>query len=200
MGYMKRVAEARSMRNRRRHVDVMQELGKFRQQWTANMVRYWQERIDKLRVNDTGRLRSSITGMLHPGPITTIEHTFLVYGKYISDGVGREFGVGYTDSLGRTYDSHRGEGTLNMGQLPFLLPGGESYRKEHGLDSPKKVGPKWGDRVAGGHPREKRDWFFRKYYSSRMVLNEIEFAAYGQAYQGMIAMACDELFKTVRMV
>ena len=165
------------------------------------MVMYWQERLDRLRINDTGRLRSSIQGMLHPGPVTTIEHSFLVYGKYVSDGVAREFGRGYTDSMGRTYGSSRGgEGTWNGGQLPFLLPGGEAYREKHGLDHPKKVGPAWGGREAGGQPHTKRDWFFRKYYSSRMVLNEYEAAAYGQAYQGMMTQAFDALFQRTRFL
>ncbi len=201
MGVMKRMAENRRQSYRRGRVQVMSELEKFRSQWTANMVKYWQERIDKLRIPDSGQLRASITGMLHSGPITTIEHSFLVYGKYISDGVGREFGRGYTDSMGRTYESSRGgEGTWNRGQLPFLLPGGEAYREKHGLDKPKKVGPAWGGRVAGGKPREKRDWFFRKYYSSRMVLNEMEAAAYGQAYQGMLTQAVDGLFHKTRFL
>ena len=201
MGYMKRMAENRRQSYRRGRVQAMSVLELFRKQWTQNMVRYWQERIDKLRINDSGQLRSSIIGMLHSGPSTTIEHSFLVYGKYISDGVGREFGKGYTDSKGRTYSSSRGgEGTWNAGQLPFLLPGGEAYREKHGLDKPKKVGPAWGGRVAGGHPREKRDWFFRKYYASRMVLNEMEAAAYGQAYQGMLTQAIDGLFHRTRFL
>lgn len=201
MGYMKRMAENRRQSYRRGRVQAMSELELFRKQWTQNMVRYWQERIDKLRIHDSGALRSSITGLLHSGPVTTIEHSFFVYGKYISDGVGREFGRGYTDSMGRTYVSNRGgEGTWNRGQLPFLLPGGEAYREKHGLDKPKKVGPAWGGRVAGGHPREKRDWFFRKYYASRMVLNEMEAAAYGQAYQGMLTQAVDGLFQRTRFL
>lgn len=201
MSVMKRMAENRRQSYRRGRVQVMSELELFRKQWTQNMVMYWQERLDRLRINDTGRLRSSIQGMLHPGPVTTIEHSFLVYGKYVSDGVAREFGRGYTDSLGRTYGSSRGgEGTWNGGQLPFLLPGGEAYREKHGLDHPKKVGPAWGGREAGGQPHTKRDWFFRKYYASRMVLNEYEAAAYGEAYQGMLTQAFDQLFQTVRVV
>jgi len=201
MGVMKRMAENRRQSYRRGRVQAMSELELFRRQWTKNMVTYWQERIDKLRIHDTGALRSSITGMLHSGPVTTIEHSFLVYGKYVSDGVAREFGRGYTDSLGRTYGSSRGgEGTWNSGQLPFLLPGGEAYREKHGLDKKKKVGPAWGGREAGGQPHRKRDWFFRKYYSSRMVLNEMEAAAYGQAYQGMLTEAIDGLFQRMRFL
>ena len=80
MGYMKRMAENRRQSYRRGRVQAMSELELFRKQWTENMVRYWQERIDKLRIHDSGQLRSSITGMLHSGPITTIEHSFLLYG------------------------------------------------------------------------------------------------------------------------
>ena len=135
---------------------------KWERQWTDNMVVYWRERIDKLRVNDTGAMRSSIKGVLLPSPKTTIEHSFLLYGLCVSEGVGREFGKGYTDSLGRHFGSSRGgEGTWASGQLPFLLPGGEEYREEHGLDEPKKVGPRWGGRVAGGHQRPKKEWFYK---------------------------------------
>lgn len=197
MGLMKNLAiERREQRRRGRYrssrAGAMIELERFRREWTHNMVTYWQERIDKLRINDSGQLRSSIMGMIHSGPSTTIEHSFLVYGIYVSNGVGREFGS--------NWESRGGEGTWNAGQLPFLLPGGEAYREKHGLDKPKKVGPAWGGRVAGGHPREKKDWFFKKYYSSRMVLNEMEAAAYGKEYQGMMTQAFDELFQRVRVL
>lgn len=196
MGLMKNMAierrESRRRGYRSSRACAMIELERFRRQWTDNMVKYWQERIDKLRINDTGQLRSSIMGMIHQGPSTTIEHSFLVYGIYVSNGVGREFGS--------NWNSRGGEGTWNSGQLPFLLPGGEAYRAKHGLDKPKKVGPAWGGRVAGGHPREKRDWFFRKYASSRMVLNEMEAAAYGEAYQGMLTQAVDSLMHRTRFL
>lgn len=196
MGLMKNLAverrESRRRGYRNSRVGAMVELERFRRQWTDNMVTYWQERIDKLKINDTGQLRSSIMGMIHQGPSTTIEHSFLAYGVYVSNGVGREFGS--------NWESRGGEGAWNAGQLPFLLPGGEAYRERHGLDKPKKVGPAWGGRVAGGHPREKKDWFFRKYYSSRMVLNEMEMAAYGQAYQGMLTIAVDNMMGRTRFL
>lgn len=204
MGVSKTIWMEQQNRRRSRHTSyrqAMDGLEQFRKQWTENMVKYWQERIDKMHIHDTGQLRSSIAGMLHSGPVTTIEHSFLAYGIYISNGVGREFGKGYTDSLGRVYVSNRGgEGTWNRGQLPFLLPGGETYRASHGLDKPKKVGPKWGGRVAGGHPREQRDWFYRKYYSSRMVLNEMESAFFGKTYQGMLTQAIDAMMGRTRIL
>ncbi len=192
------MADSRRQMNRSGQVHTMSEREQFIRQWTVNMVRYWQERIDKLGIHDTGQLRASINGMLHSGPVTTIEHSFLQYGKYVSDGVGREFCPEYTDSMGRTYISQRGgKYTLNAGQLPFF---DEAYRREHKLDTAKRVGPAWRGREAGGHVREKRDWFFRKYYSSRMVLNEMEMAAFGRAYQGMLTQAVDEVCEQVRFM
>ncbi len=57
-----------------------------------------------------------------------------------------------------------------------------------------------GAAIAGGHPREVRDWFFRKYWYSRLRLNEMEAAAYGQAYQGMLVVAFEALFKSTRFL
>lgn len=44
-----------------------------------------------------------------------------------------------------------------------------------------------------GH-RQKRDWFNKKYYASIMRLGEVEAAFYGQAYQGLIAEALNDVF------
>lgn len=175
---------------------------RFEQEWTENMKKYWIERMDKLRVYDTGNLRSQLEGYLMlQGEKTVIQHSFPVYGKYQEDGTGREFtNTGYTDSLGRYYASSRGVNTWGEGQLPFLLPGGESYRAEHGLDKPKKVGPAWGGRVAGGHPRVPKPWFWSKYYASRMVLNEMERQYYGSQYQGMFTTALDEVLSQTRII
>lgn len=179
--------------------DVKKDQEQFRQQWTQNMVKYWQERIDKLRVVDTGALRSSIVGMLHSGPVTTIEHSFFVYGKYISEGVSspafqwKYWGGNIPKGGSKTPRERIGNG----GQLEFL---DKSYRKQHGLNEKRKVGPAWGGREAGGDPKGKRDWFFRKYYSSRMVLNEMEAAAYGKEYQGMMTQAFDALFQRQRVL
>ncbi len=201
MGLMKNLAIEQHGRRRKNLPRSLREIQLMEEEITQNQVRYWQERIDKLRINDTGALRSSIVGMVHTGPVTTIEHSFLVYGIYVSNGVAREFGEGYTDSLGRYYASNRGgEGTWNEGQLPFLLPGGEHYRETHGLNKPKKVGPAWGGKVAGGHPHNARDWFFRKYAAMRHVLNEMEMAAYGTAYQGMLTTAIDGLMNRTRVL
>lgn len=144
-------------------VRTEKDFERFKQQWTENMVKYWQERIDKLDINDTGQLRASISGMLHSGPVTTIEHQFLQYGIYVANGTGNGYRHG------------------NGGNLEIL---DKDYRKKHGMD--KK--------------REPRDWFFRKFYASRMVLSEMALATYGRAYQGMVTQAIDEVCGQVRFV
>jgi hypothetical protein len=180
-----------------------QELRKFEREWTENMSVYWRERMERLRIIDTGALHSSLVGILHPGSPTIIEHSFLVYGKYVSEGVGRNF-----------LKSKQADGTI-----PFLLPGGEDYRRENRLDRPRRIGPAWrrsrnspGDAAnheAGGRPMkynpvsgkyEERDWFFKKYASSRVKLNDFEAAYYGRSYNGLLAEGIDELFKTVRVL
>ena len=184
-------------------IENEKELQKFEQEWTDNMSVYWRERMERLRVIDTGALYSSVVGLLHPGSPTTIEHKFLMYGKYVSEGVGRNF-----------LKSKRADGTI-----PFLLPGGEDYRKENRLDRPRRIGPAWrrsrnspGDssnHEAGGRPMkfnpttgkyEERDWFFRKYYASRMNLNEFEVASYGKTYLGMLTQGIDEVMNQVRVL
>lgn len=172
-----------------------EEILRFEKQWTENMVTYWKERIDKLRVIDTGALRASLTGMLHSGPVTTIEHSFLVYGKYVSEGVSPAFAWKYWGGNIPKGGQKTPRQRMGAGQLEFL---DISYRKSHGLDGKRKVGPAWGNRVAGGQPKGKRDWFYRKYYASRMVLNEMEAAAYGKAYQGLMTQGIDGLLgKTI---
>lgn len=188
---------------RRKHASArMQEEDRQRylREWTTNMVTYWRERLVRLQVKDSNALNSSIQAqLLLEGAKAMISHSFLNYGKYVDDGTGREFGAGYTDSLGRVYESNRGgEGTWNRGQLPFLLPGGEEYRHKHGLDKPKRVGPAWGGRVAGGHPRIPKPWFFDKYIASKYVLNELEQDYWGRAYQGMLVTAIDYTMDTVK--
>lgn len=82
----------------------------------------------------------------------------------------------------------------NDGDLDFL---NKQYRAERELDTPKKVGPAWGGRVAGGVPKGRRDWFSAKYYASVMKLNEHEASFYGDAYNGLMASALTEIFKGI---
>ena len=184
-----------------------EDLRRFEEGWAKMMVTIWQEKLQLLGVEDTGSLKGSIEAKaLLDGAKKSIEHSFLMYGKYADDGTGREFtNAGYTDKNGRTYPFNRPDSMgriytssrLTDGTLPFL---DDQYRQEHGLDRPKKVGPAWGGRVAGGHPRRANEWFYRKYYASRMVLNELERDYYGNAYLGTMTVALDEVMGQTRIV
>lgn len=63
----------------------------------------------------------------------------------------------------------------NGGNLEFL---GNDYRKAHGM----------------GKPRQRRDWFSKKYLYSIRRLNEKEAAFYGEAYQGLLSTAISDMF------
>ena len=69
---------------------------KYEQGWTENMVKFWQEKMMQFTppVYDTGALHDSLTGLLHPGPVTTIQHHFLEYGLYVAAGVGNGYRKG----------------------------------------------------------------------------------------------------------
>ena len=60
------------------------------------MVKMWQEKMLQLAppVYDTGALSRSVQGVVHPGPVTTIEHRFLEYGIYVAGGVGNGYSRG----------------------------------------------------------------------------------------------------------
>ena len=83
---------------------------------------------------------------------------------------------------------------INNGYLKFL---GDEYRRDNNLEKPKKVGPAWGGRIAGGEPKGCRDWFSKKYYSSVMKLNEHEASFYGDRYNGLMASALTEIFRGI---
>lgn len=170
--------------------EVIDELLKYEKGWTENMADYWRERMERLRTIDTGALYSSIKGHLEQGTVTTIEHAFLQYGIYVAAGVGPAHRwKKWTDAQGGQKIPR-----TNEGDLDFL---NKQYRAEHELDKPKKVGPAWGGRVAGGEPIGRRDWFSAKYYSSIMKLNEHEASFYGDAYNGLMASALTEIFKGI---
>lgn len=170
--------------------EVIDELLKYEKGWTENMGDYWRERMERLRTIDTGALYASIKGHLEQGSVTTIEHNFLQYGIYVAAGVGpAHVWKKWTEAQG-------GEKIMrpNDGDLDFL---NKQYRAERELDTPKKVGPAWGGRVAGGVPKGRRDWFSAKYYASVMKLNEHEASFYGDAYNGLMASALTEIFKGI---
>lgn len=74
-----------------------QELERYEEGWTREMMTYWRERMLALEVYDTGRLYNSLKGTLHrSGTATTIEHRFLEYGIFVAAGTGK----GYTRGNG----------------------------------------------------------------------------------------------------
>lgn len=60
------------------------------------MVKMWQEKMLQFAppVYDTCALSRSVQGVVHPGPVTTIEHRFLEYGIYVARGVGNGYSRG----------------------------------------------------------------------------------------------------------
>lgn len=70
-----------------------QDREQYEERWAENMVKYWQEKMMQFSppVYDTGALHDSLTGVIHPGPSTTIEHHFLEYGLYVAAGTGKGY-------------------------------------------------------------------------------------------------------------
>lgn len=150
-----------------------EELGQYEEGWAKMMVDMWHEQLAKVRAIDTGNLYGSISAKTNGGEVATITHSFALYGIYVEAGTGRGFTPG------------------NPGDLPFL---GEEYRREHGLDKPKKVGPAWGGRMTSGNPHKPREWFDNKYWYSRMRLNEMLQEYYGNKSTNIITMTLDAVF------
>ncbi len=66
---------------------------KWLEGWSEFMVKMWRERMMQFAppVYDTGVLSRSVQGVIHPGPVTSIEHRFLEYGIYVARGVGNGY-------------------------------------------------------------------------------------------------------------
>lgn len=69
---------------------------KWLQGWSDFMIKMWRERMMQFAppVYRTGALASSVQGIVHPGPVTTIEHHFVEYGIYVARGVGNGYSRG----------------------------------------------------------------------------------------------------------
>ncbi|MEG2599030.1 MAG: hypothetical protein RSA66_06120 [Muribaculaceae bacterium] len=134
------------------------------------MFEIWREKIERLKVVRSGALHQSFNGDLDFASTgSTIKMKFLAYGIFQAAGVGN----GYVSK--------------NGGDLPFL---GENYRKDHGLNIPRKVGPAWGGYLTSGKIRKPRDWFNPKLYGSVMVLKETMAHMCGEQASAII---CDAL-------
>ncbi len=161
--------------NGRNVPETEEELRKWEQDWSDMMVKIWTENILRLGIVDTGNLMRSLTGrVVESAGRKEMVHEFALYGIYVARGTGR----GYTPG--------------NPGDLQFL---DTSYRIQEGLNKPKKVGPAWGGKMAGGKPRDKkRNWFLRKYLRSMYVLAETERNVYGEMFMGNLSNVLEALF------
>lgn len=94
----------------------------YSQGWFDKMVEIWRDRLDVLRVRDTGALRGSVEkGHFSIGEAGgSLAFRYLEYGIYVDLGVGN----GYRRD--------------NGGDLPFL---DTSYRLEHHLGKPRQRRP-----------------------------------------------------------
>lgn len=85
-----------SNQNGLKHEMTDAEHQKWIQGWSDFMIKMWRERMMQFAppVYRTGALASSVQGIVHPGPVTTIEHHFLEYGIYVARGVGNGYSRG----------------------------------------------------------------------------------------------------------
>lgn len=133
-------------------MDRIEDVDKYSEAWVDKMLEIWREKIERLGIVRTGSLHQSFKAAISTASYgSTINLRFLRYGIYQELGVGK----GYTHN--------------NGGDLPFL---GKEYRREHGLDKPRKVGPGAGGYYTSGNVRKKRDWRSKKLYMSVMAMVE----------------------------
>lgn len=156
-----------------------EELSEYELGWCNLMVDIWHEQMSQLRAIDTGRLYASVRGKITEGEIESIEHQFVLYGLYVEEGTGREFGYGRDEASGH----------LDIKDA--------TYREEHGLDRPRKRGPKWGGGYTSGQPRKKKPWFDRKYLYSIYRLREVLQKSYGEQYQNLTLRALHNVFAPI---
>lgn len=150
----------------------LNDLDRYVDEWTRTQLMIWREKIERMGIVRSGALHESFSGKVLPSSsrqLTTITLKFMLYGIYQALGVGRGYARG------------------NPGDLPFL---DKDYRKEHGLDKPRKVGPAWGGYMTSGNPRERRDWYSKKLYMSTRAMVEDLTRILGEASAHVI---CDQL-------
>lgn len=146
---------------------------KYIDEWTRVQIQIWQEKIERMNIVRSGALHQSFSDVIaRTADGTTITMKFLGYGIYQALGVG---------------NSYRHD---NGGDLPFL---GKDYRREHGLDKPRKVGPAWGGYKTSGKPRKARDWYSKKLYMSTMSMVEDMARILGEQAATVV---CDQLSDT----
>lgn len=136
-------------------MDRLIDIERYVEAWTPEQIMIWQEQLERLGVIRSGRLHQSLQGAVSRAEmgVWTIRLKFFLYGIYQAMGVGN----GYTHG--------------NGGDLMIL---NKDYREAHGMNKPRPAGPVpgYGKYQTSGHPRERRDWYERKLYMSRMAMIE----------------------------
>lgn len=133
-------------------MDRIDDVDKYVDAWIKTQLDIWKEKVSRLGVVRSGALYNSFNAAIDAlSSGRTITMRFLQYGIYQALGTGPEFTKN------------------NGGDLPFL---GREYRETHGLNKPRKVGPRWGGYMTSGNPRKPRDWYSKKLYMSTMAMVE----------------------------
>lgn len=171
------------------------DIDAYNRGWARFLVDILQEQIDKLSVSDTGSLKQSVEYAMNG--TDTIEHKFLMYGLYVSAGVGKGFKHGNGGDLLFMNDKYRevnGYGYKQVGaglsEDAMLAPKFEHITVKRGKNAGKQSALVRGK-------RKKEDWFMRKYYYQLQRLNEKQALMYGEAYQGLVSSFLQGLFGSV---
>ncbi len=171
------------------------DIDAYNRGWARYLVDILQEQIDKLSVSDTGSLKQSIEYAIDG--TDTIKHKFLMYGLYVSAGVGKGFKHGNGGDLLFMNDPYRevnGYGYQQVGaglsEDAMLAPKFEHITVKRGKNAGKQAALVRGK-------RKKEDWFMRKYYYQLQRLNEKQALMYGEAYQGLVSSFLQGLFGSV---
>lgn len=171
------------------------DIDAYNRGWARFLVDILQEQIDKLSVSDTGSLKQSVEYAMNG--TDTIEHKFLMYGLYVSAGVGKGFKHGNGGDLLFMNDKYRevnGYGYQQVGaglsEDAMLAPKFEHITVKRGKNAGKQAALVRGK-------RKKEDWFMRKYYYQLQRLNEKQALMYGEAYQGLVSSFLQGLFGNI---
>lgn len=133
--------------------------------------RGWTEMMVTIWRENMLRLKIFDTGRLYnriTGNVTDASGMVTICHQFLLYGIYVARGVGNGYRRGNS-------GKDDENGLKFL---GKQYRKEHKM----------------GKPRQKRDWFAKKYYSSVAVLSRVERDLYGEAYMGTLSNVLQAMF------
>lgn len=125
---------------------IIKDVHDYAEAWTDKMVEIWTEKIERLRVIDTGALHESFDR-----DVRNVTDGSMIAIRFLEYGLAQEFGVGN----GYFHD--------NGGDLEILDP---EYRKTHGLNKPRRAGYRHSPHMSSGKPRARRRWFQVKYFTS----------------------------------